>query len=100
RRPSTSPLFPSRRSSDLPLRVGRKYRTATMKMRKALAWRDRHCVWPGCERPPEWTQGDHELPWAKGGKTEVEGMRLVCLKHHGRSEEHTSELQSLRQLVC
>ena len=65
-----------------PLRVGRKYRTATMKMRKALAFRDRRCVWPKCGRPPEWTQADHEQPWAKGGKTDLEGMRLLCGKHH------------------
>jgi hypothetical protein len=65
-----------------PLHVGRKYRTATPKMRKALAERDRHCVWPGCDRPPEWSQRDHELPWARGGETEVEAMRLLCVPHH------------------
>jgi hypothetical protein len=37
-----------------PLHVGRQYRTATKKMRRALAERDRRCVWPGCDRPPEW----------------------------------------------
>jgi hypothetical protein len=39
-----------------PLHVGRKYRTATPKMSKALAERDRRCVWPGCDRPPDWSQ--------------------------------------------
>jgi hypothetical protein len=67
-----------------PLHVGRRYRTATRKMRRALAERDRHCVWPGCDRPPSWSQGDHEHPWAQGGKTEIEGMRLLCTPHHGR----------------
>ena len=71
-----------------PLRVGRKYRTATMKMRKALAWRDRHCVWPPkCNRPPEWSQGHHEVPWAQGGGTDIEGMALVCTKHHRKLSE-------------
>jgi hypothetical protein len=65
-----------------PLHVGRRYRTATPKMRKALAQRDRRCVWPGCHRPPEWSQADHELPWARGGETEVEGMRMLCVPHH------------------
>jgi len=65
-----------------PLHVGRRYRTATPKMRRALAERDRRCVWPGCDRPPEWSQGDHELPWARGGETEVESMRLLCVPHH------------------
>jgi len=67
-----------------PLHVGRRYRTATRKMRKALAERDRHCVWPGCDRPPEWSQGDHIEPWARGGKTEIEGMRLLCGPHNRR----------------
>jgi len=67
-----------------PLHVGRRYRTATRKMRKALAERDRRCVWPGCDRPPEWSQGDHVEPWARGGKTEIEGMRLLCGPHNRR----------------
>ena len=67
-----------------PLHVGRRYRTATRKMRRALAERDRRCVWPGCGRPPEWTECDHIEPWAKGGKTEIEGMRLLCGPHNRR----------------
>jgi hypothetical protein len=67
-----------------PLHVGRKYRTATAKMSKALALRDGRCVWPGCDRPPEWCQRHHEVPWALGGNTEVEGMSLLCARHHGR----------------
>jgi hypothetical protein len=65
-----------------PLHVGRRYRTATSKMRRALAERDRLCVWPGCDRPPEWCQSDHVVPWARGGRTEVDGMRMLCGKHH------------------
>jgi hypothetical protein len=66
-----------------PLHVGRKYRTATPKMREALAERDRTCVWPGCTDPPGWCQGHHaDRPWAQGGVTEVEGMAILCGKHH------------------
>jgi hypothetical protein len=65
-----------------PLHVGRRYRTATRKMRRALAERDRLCVWPGCDRPPDRCQSDHIVPWVKGGRTEVEGMRMLCNKHH------------------
>jgi hypothetical protein len=67
-----------------PLHVGRRYRTATRKMRRALAERDRRCVWPGCDRPPSWSQSDHILPWEQGGNTEIEGMRLLCVPHHRR----------------
>jgi hypothetical protein len=65
-----------------PLRVGRKYRTATPKMRAALAERDRGCVWPGCDRPPEWSQKHHEIPWAENGPTDVDYMSLLCSRHH------------------
>ena len=67
-----------------PLHVGRKYRSATPKMRKALAERDRRCVWPGCNRPPEWNQADHAEPWALGGRTDIENMRSVCGVHNRR----------------
>ncbi|HXM54332.1 MAG TPA: HNH endonuclease signature motif containing protein [Candidatus Dormibacteraeota bacterium] len=51
-------------------------------MRKALAARDRRCVWPGCDRPPEWCDGHHEEWWSTGGLTAVNRMRLLCRRHH------------------
>ena len=65
-----------------PLHVGRRYRTATPKMRAALAERDRGCVWPGCDRPPDWSQKHHEIPWAEGGPTDLDHMALLCSRHH------------------
>jgi hypothetical protein len=70
-----------------PLHVGRKYRTATPKMRRALAERDRKCVWPGCSDPPDRTQGHHEVPWALGGGTDVDEMSLLCLDHHQKLDQ-------------
>ena len=67
-----------------PLHVGRRYRTATQKMRKALAERDRRCVWPGCDRPPDWTQCDHARRWSEGGMTDIENMRSLCGVHNRR----------------
>jgi len=65
-----------------PLHVGRRYRTATPKMRKALAERDRRCAWPACPDPPGWCQGHHETEWVAGGRTDIDVMSLVCGKHH------------------
>jgi hypothetical protein len=68
-----------------PLHVGRRYRTATPKMQRALAERDRGCVWTGCDRPPEWADAHHrELAWADGGTTDIEDLSLLCRPHHGR----------------
>ena len=71
-----------------PLHVGRRYRTATPKMRRALAERDRRCVWPpGCPNPPDWCQGHHEVAWTQGGGTNLEEMALLCLDHHQKLDE-------------
>jgi len=65
-----------------PLHVGRTRRTATPRMRRALAARDRHCVWPGCDRPPTWCDGHHTRWWSRGGITAVDEMSLLCGRHH------------------
>ncbi|NDL59857.1 HNH endonuclease signature motif containing protein, partial [Phytoactinopolyspora mesophila] len=65
-----------------PLDVGRSQRTATPAQRKALRLRDRGCIFPGCDRPPEWTDVHHLIPWAQGGHTDIDEMALLCRKHH------------------
>src|SRR5258705_4786510 len=70
RRPPRSTLFPTRRSSDL-------------MPAPALA------VMPRSEQPL-----DQALVSIRGG------IRYKCIPERLRSEEHTSELQSLRHLVC
>jgi hypothetical protein len=35
---------------------GRERRTATRAQRRALALRDKGCTFPGCDRPPEWSE--------------------------------------------
>ncbi|OFW66078.1 MAG: hypothetical protein A2Z12_10335 [Actinobacteria bacterium RBG_16_68_21] len=64
------------------LQMGRRARTATPAQLRALAVRDGGCVIPGCGRPPGWCDAHHEVPWIRGGLTNVEGMRLVCRPHH------------------
>ena len=72
------------RSGD-PLHVGRRRRTAPPRLRRALAARDRRCVWPGCDRPPDWCHGHHESLWARGGRTDIDGMALLCGPHHRKA---------------
>ena len=69
-----------------PLHVGRTRRTATRRMRRALAVRDRRCAWPGCERPPEQCDAHHHQRWSLGGQTAVKEMGLFCRRHHGKVE--------------
>jgi hypothetical protein len=65
-----------------PLYVGRKRRTASPRMRKALALRDQTCVWERCDRPPTWCSGHHRRLWVDGGGTNVDEMDLLCTLHH------------------
>jgi hypothetical protein len=48
----------------LPLDVGRAQRTATTTIRRSLEARDGHCIFTGCDAPPEWC--DVGLPRFRG----------------------------------
>lgn len=64
------------------LDVGRDQRTATTAQRRALLIRDRHCVFPGCDRPPGWCQAHHITWWDNGGPTNLDNLCLLCSRHH------------------
>lgn len=70
-----------------PLSVGREKRSIPAPLRRALALRDRGCRFPGCDRPPEWTDGHHVIHRAHGGKTSVANLVLLCRVHHRRVHE-------------
>ncbi len=71
------------------LDVGRAQRPFTPAQRRALTHRDGGCAWPGCDRPPGWTQAHHILSWLDGGPTDLDNGVLLCLFHHQRA--HQSE---------
>src|ERR1700694_2397442 len=53
----------------MPLSVGRATRTIPAHIRTALRLRDQGCRFPGCDRPPAWTEGHHIIHWSHGGDT-------------------------------
>jgi hypothetical protein len=58
-------------------------RLASVAQRIALAFRDRHCSYPGCTRPPTWSlHAHHKTPYRDGGETVVKKMTLLCSEHH------------------
>ncbi len=66
-----------------PLDVGREQRLYTRRQRIALAARDGGCRWPGCERPPSWTEAHHTKHWQRDdGRTDVVDGILLCRHHH------------------
>ncbi|MGQ0616333.1 MAG: DUF222 domain-containing protein, partial [Acidimicrobiia bacterium] len=50
----------------------------------ALVLRDRHCRFPGCDRPSTWCDGHHIWHWADGGPTRLDNLVLLCRRHHHR----------------
>ncbi len=61
--------------------------------RRALAVRDKHCRFPGCDMPPVWTDAHHILHWADGGPTKLFNLILLCRRHHRVVHEGRWQLQ-------
>jgi Domain of unknown function (DUF222) len=74
-------------SESMVIDVGRAKRTISGPQRKALNARDKHCVWPGCERPVTYTSGHHLKHWFFGGGGELENLTLLCYRHHWNVHE-------------
>lgn len=65
-----------------PLSVGHATRVIPPHIRTALVVRDKGCRFPGCDRPPQWTDGHHIQHWVDGGPTELTNLLLLCRRHH------------------
>src|SRR5205085_3772866 len=70
------------------LNLGRTTRQISAAQRRALVLRDRGCVWPGCTRPPVWTEAHHLIWWRHSGTTDLDNLALLCAHHHHRIHEH------------
>jgi hypothetical protein len=70
-----------------PLSVGRATRVIPAHIRTALRLRDQGCRFPGCDRPPAWTDGHHITHWPDGGPTELDNLVSLCRPHHRRVHE-------------
>jgi Domain of unknown function (DUF222)/HNH endonuclease len=62
--------------------VGGSERIIKGARRTALNLRDRHCRWPGCDRPASWSQGHHLKHWVDGGSSDLDNLVLLCHRHH------------------
>ena len=70
------------------LDVGRQTSRWPVGIRRAITVRDRGCVFPGCDRPPSWTDIHHCTPWREGGPTSVDNGALLCRRHHTFIHQH------------
>jgi hypothetical protein len=77
------------------LRYGLTRRVASTGQRLALAARDGGCSFPGCDRPPEWSETHHVRAWVDGGETNLDNLTLLCGFHH---REHAKRGWSCRMV--
>jgi hypothetical protein len=70
-----------------PLDVGRRTPVVPPPMRRAVVVRDRHCTFPGCDRPQAWCDAHHVVHWADGGPTALSNLLLLCRRHHRQVHE-------------
>ena len=64
------------------LDLGRTRRCASPGQTAALIARDLGCSFPGCTRPPEWSERHHVVAWVDGGLTNLANLTLLCSYHH------------------
>ena len=76
-----------------PLDVGRRTRTISPALRRALELRDGGCVHPGCNVPVSWCDVHHIIHWGNGGETNLENCQLLCRKHHTRTHKNETARQ-------
>ena len=67
-------------SSGKILDVGRRTRTISTAIRRALSVRDEGCQFPGCSL--KYCEAHHLKHWADGGETSLENLVLLCRHHH------------------
>jgi hypothetical protein len=73
--------------------LGRSARFPTPTQRRLLWLRDGGCTFPGCGRPPAWTEAHHIVWWESGGGTDLENLTLMCSHCHHLVHEGGWSLQ-------
>jgi hypothetical protein len=62
--------------------VGKATRSVSSSQKRALRARDKHCRFPGCDRPVGWTAAHHVEFWSRGGPTNLPNLISLCSYHH------------------
>ena len=62
--------------------VGRATRAISPSQKRALRARDKHCRFPGCDRPINWSNPHHIEFWSRGGPGDLANLLSLCYFHH------------------
>jgi hypothetical protein len=77
------------------LDLGREQRLFTRYQRIAAGVGQRTCTEQACDRPAAWTEAHHRRPWARGGRTSLDELELLCPWHHHRAHDPAYHLTRL-----
>jgi len=77
-----------------PLSVGRKTRTISAPLRRALNARDKGCRFPGCANT-RYIDAHHVEHWANGGETKPSNLVSLCRFHHRAVHEGGIRIEKL-----
>ncbi len=77
------------------LDVGRKCRFHLTYQRIAIRVRDKHCTADGCDWPGALCHVHHNVPWSRGGKTDIADGRLLCPRHHSYAHSPKYEMKTI-----
>ena len=77
-----------------PLNVGRKTRTISAPLRRALKARDKGCRFPGCANS-RYMDAHHIDHWANGGETKPSNLISLCRFHHRAVHEGGIRIERL-----
>jgi len=67
-------------AGQIPIAYDERRRLFTGKLRRAIQVRDRHCTGLGCDHDARFSDVDHIVPVASGGRTRPENGRVACGK--------------------
>ncbi len=77
-----------------PLNVGRKTRTISAPLRRALKSRDKGCRFPGCANS-RYMDAHHIDHWVNGGETKPSNLLSLCRFHHRAVHEGGIRIERL-----
>jgi hypothetical protein len=77
-----------------PLNVGRKRRTISAPLRRALNSRDKGCCFPGCANT-RYLDAHHIVHWANNGETKPSNLVSLCRFHHHAVHEGGFRIERL-----
>jgi len=67
-------------AGEVPIAYNERHRLFTGKLRRAIQVRDRHCTGLGCDHDARFSDVDHIVPVASGGRTRPDNGRVACGK--------------------